>query len=192
LIGAHLGNFDMLRVIAREAGIPVNVIMYSVNAEMLNAAFEALDPECSVRVIDVDPSSMNTAFEIRSCIRRGEFVAILGDRAQLGGRTPRVSYANFLGRRAAFSEGPFLIAMALHLPVILTVALKAGPQRYDVFLESLASGEPVRREDRANAVQEQIERFASHLERYCLREPLQWFNFYNFWDAAKGETREPS
>ena len=189
LIGAHLGNFDMLRVIARDAGIPVNVIMYTGNAEMLNAAFESLDPECNVRVINVDPGSVNAAFEIRSCIGRGEFVAILGDRAQLGGRTARVGYANFLGRRAPFSQGPFLISMALRLPVILSVALKTGPHRYDVFLETLASGEAVRRADRAKVVQEQIELFAAHLERFCLREPLQWFNFYDFWD---GETRAQS
>ena len=86
-----------------------------------------------MRVIDVDPTSTRAAFEIRSCVSRGEFVAILGDRAQLGGRTSRVSYSSFLGRPAAFSQGPFLISMALKLPVILTVALKTGPRTYDVF-----------------------------------------------------------
>ena len=103
-----------------------------------------------------------------------------------------MSYANFLGRRAPFSEGPFLISMSLRLPVILTVALKTGPRHYDVFLESLSGGEPVRKADRAEVVQGQIELFASHLERYCLSEPLQWFNFYDFWDTAKGESREQS
>ena len=181
LVGAHLGSFDILRVIARESDIPVNVIMYTGNAEKVNAAFEALDPECNVRVIDIDPTSTRAAFEIRSCVSRGEFVAILGDRAPLGARRARVSYVNFLGRRAAFPQGPFLISAALRIPVILTVALKTGPDRYDVFLETLSTGERIAARDRERAVREQIQHFASRLEVHCQRAPLQWFNFYDFW-----------
>jgi predicted LPLAT superfamily acyltransferase len=192
LIGAHLGSFDILRLIARESEIPVNVIMYTGNAEKVNAAFAALDPDCNVRVIDVDPTSTKAAFEIRSCVSRGEFVAILGDRAQLGGRTPRVGYSHFLGRQAAFSQGPFLISMALNLPVILTVALKTGPRRYDVYLESIATGEKVARKDREAAVQERIDLFASKLEKYCLKAPLQWFNFYDFWATAGADASADS
>lgn len=185
LIGAHLGSFEILRLIAREADIPVNVIMYTGNAEKVNAALEALDPECKVRVIDIDPASARTAFDIRSCVSRGEFVAILADRVTVGGRTARISQANFLGRPAGFSQGPFLVAMALRLPMIFTVALKTGPYSYDVFFETLATGEPVRAVDRARVVQQRIELFASRLEEYCQRAPLQWFNFYDFWADAK-------
>lgn len=187
LVGAHIGSFDILRVIAREADIPVNVIMYTGNAEKVNAAFEALDPECNVRVIDIDPNSTRAAFEIRACVERGEFVAILGDRVQLGGRRPRVRYASFLGRRAAFSEGPFMISLTLRLPVILTVALKTGPRRYDVFLERLFDGEAIDRRARNRVVQQRIEVFASRLEDYCQRAPRQWFNFYDFWADADSE-----
>jgi predicted LPLAT superfamily acyltransferase len=191
LVGAHLGSFDILRLIAREANIPVNVIMYTGNAEKVNAAFEALDPECNVRVIDIDPTSTRAAFEIRSCVSRGEFVAILGDRAPLGGRAARVTHANFLGRRAAFSKGPFLVSMALRLPVILTIALKTAPHSYDIFLETLSTGEPVGVRDRERVVQHQVERFASRLEAYCQRAPYQWFNFYDFWAAAEGSDSKP-
>lgn len=186
LIGAHLGSFDVLRLIAENAGIPVNVIMYTGNAQMVNAAFEELDPACNVRVIELDPHSANTVFAVRSCIARGEFVAILGDRAQLGGRTPRVGYASFLGRRAPFPQGPLLIAQVLRLPVILTLAIRTGPYRYDAYLESISTGELVSAADRPAAIEAQIERFAALLERFCVRAPNQWFNFYNFWDGLEG------
>jgi predicted LPLAT superfamily acyltransferase len=198
LIGAHLGSFDILRVIAREANIPVNVLMYTGNAEKVNAAFEALDPECNVRVIDIDPTSTRAAFEIRSCVSRGEFVAILGDRAPLGSRRARVSRVNFLGRRAAFPQGPFLISAALRLPVILTVALKTAPNCYDVFLETLSTGEPVAARDRERVIRDQIQLYASRLEEFCQRAPLQWFNFYDFWaggnagDDAEGQSEPQS
>jgi len=180
LVGAHLGSFDVLRVIAREANIPVNVLMYTENAQRINEAFEALDPDCNVRVIDIGRTSTRTAFEIRRCVKRGEFVAVLADRVQPGGRN-RIAYASFLGDLAPFPEGPFLLPMVLGLPVVLTVALKTGPRSYEIFLDTLAEGDPVPAQERAKVLRERVQGFAARLEHYCKRAPLQWFNFYDFW-----------
>jgi predicted LPLAT superfamily acyltransferase len=182
LLGAHLGSFDMLRVIAREADIPVNVVMYVDNAQRINDAFKALDPKSGVRVISLDPNSAHTAFEIRECIARGEFVAVLADRARPGGRN-RVSRVRFLGEEAPFPQGPFLLPLMLGEPAILTVALKNGRRRYDVHLETISTGAPVPRRERAKALEEQVQRYATRLEHYCKQAPLQWYNFYDFWGA---------
>lgn len=180
LLGAHIGNFDMLRVIAREADIPVNVIMYVGNAQRINDVFKVLDPSSGVRIINMDPSSAQTAFEVRECIARGEFVAVLADRARPGGRN-RVTHVPFLGAEAPFPQGPMLLPMLLQLPVILTVALKRGRNHYDVYLETIATGEPVARSERAKVIDEQVRLYASRLEHYCKQAPLQWYNFYDFW-----------
>lgn len=180
LLGAHLGSFDVLRVISRDADVRVNVLMFTVNAERINQTLRALDPTCDVRVIEVDPHSVRSAFEVRRCVRRGEFVAVLADRSGPGGRHP-TSEASFLGERAHFPQGPFLLPMLLGLPTILSLALKTGPRRYDVFLETLAGGEAVPARERAKVLQERIETFASRLEHYCALAPYQWFNFYDFW-----------
>ena len=183
LVGAHLGNFDVLRVIARDADIPVNVLMYTANAERINDALEALDPGAKVRVIQIDPRSIRAGFEIRRCVERGEFVAVLGDRMRAGSREP-VCHARFLGGRAAFPQGPFRLAALLELPVVMTIAVKTGPRDYDIFLERLSDGGPLARSERAKAVTQQVERYASRLERYCLRYPMQWYNFYDFWSTG--------
>jgi len=180
LVGAHIGSFDVLRVIAREADIPINVLMYSVNAERINDAFKRLDPDSTVRIIDLDQTSMNTGLEIRRCIERGEFVAVLGDRMRPGSRD-RVSYASFLGESAAFPQGPFLMAHLLQMPVVLTIALRRGPRCYDIYLETIADGARISPRERPAVIQKQIELYASRLEHYCLKAPLQWFNFYDFW-----------
>jgi predicted LPLAT superfamily acyltransferase len=186
LVGAHLGSFDMLRVVAREADIPVNAVMYVDNAAQINEAFEALDPQSRVRVIGVEPNSAAALLEIRRCVARREFVAILADRVgpQASGR---LCHASFLGDSAPFPLTPFLLAALLEIPVILTLALKAGPGRYDVYLERLPDAHAATRRDREKQAAEQARLFASTLERHCLRAPLQWFNFYDFWaDAEHG------
>lgn len=186
LVGAHLGSFDVLRVIARDAGIRVNVLMYSSNAPRFNDTLRALDPTCDVRAIEIGPTSVGSAIEIRRCVERGEFVAVLGDRVPEGGRN-RISYASFLGERAPFSQGPFLLSMILGLPVILCLALKTGRRRYDIFLETLAEADPVPTKDRSKVSEERVQAFATRLEHYCARVPYQWFNFYDFWAETGGD-----
>ncbi len=120
MVGAHLGNFDMLRLVARENNIPVNVLMLATNAERINEAFEALDPECNIRVIDIGTASVGTALKIRRCVDRGEFVAVLADRTLPEGRD-RIVRANFFGEAAPFPEGPFRLSMATQLVAVLFV-----------------------------------------------------------------------
>jgi len=186
MIGAHLGNFDMLRLVARENDIPVNVLMLASNAVRINEAFERLDPECKVRVIDIGTPSASTALEIRRCVDRGEFVAVLADRMLPQSRN-RIAHASFLGESAPFPMGPFLLPMVMRRPTVLTIALKTGPNRYEVFMEELADGQPVPAAERSKVIQERIERFAARLEDFCIREPLQWFNFYDFWAETADE-----
>jgi predicted LPLAT superfamily acyltransferase len=189
LVGAHLGSFDMLRLVAREANVPVNVLMYVGNAERINEAFAVLDPKSNLRVIDLAADSVRTSFEIRRCVQRGEFVAVLADRVAPGDhkRSCRVS---LLGELATLPLGPFLIPLVLRIPAILTLALRSGPRRYDIYLETLSDGSPVPARERDKAVRERVERYASRLEHYCLRDPLQWFNFYDFWAAEDDSVRD--
>ncbi|MDJ0846893.1 MAG: lipid A biosynthesis acyltransferase [Myxococcota bacterium] len=182
LVGAHLGNFEVLRVIARDVGIRVNVLMFSGNAQKINETMRTLDPGADLHVIELDPGSVRSVFEIRRLAERGEFIAVLADRLPPGGRA-RVSMASFLGRPAPFPQGPFLLPLLLGLPVVLAVGLKTAPRRYEVFLETLAEASPVPVRDREKVLQERVETFASRLEHYCEQAPLQWYNFYDFWEA---------
>jgi predicted LPLAT superfamily acyltransferase len=188
LVGAHLGNFDVLRLIAREAKIPVNVLMYIDNAQRINEAFQKLDSKSMIRVINVGPNSARMAFQIRECVKRGEFVAVLSDR--VGPNTnKRVSRLEFLGKEAPFSEGPFFVAMLMELPVIFTIALKRGPRAYEIFMEEISDGKIDPEISRKEAVSKHMARFVSRLEHYCLSDPLQWFNFFDFWSGGENENR---
>lgn len=185
LVGAHLGSFDVLRVISRDAGVRVNVLMFTANAERINNLFRTLDPGSDVRLIPIDPTSVDSAFVLRRCLERDEFVAVLSDRVYPGGRS-RVASANFLGRPALFPQGPFLLAAVMGLPVVLSLAIKTGPYRYDVHLETLAEAGRLPAAERDKAVQERIEAFAAKVGQHCLTAPYQWFNFYDFWAEAEG------
>ena len=181
LLGAHLGSLDMLGFLSRQNDLRVTIVVFHGNARRVNAFLESMAPDVKVRMIDIDPGSVQAAFEIKACIDRGEFVAILADRVAPG-KGNRVVRTKFFGRPAAFPLGPFLLPVVLRCPVFLTGCVATGDARYKTFLRPL--GEALRvpaakRDERAQAL---LERYVELLESLCTRYPLQWFNFYEFWE----------
>ena len=182
LLGAHLGSFDMLRVLSDRQKFKVNVLMFSRHVAQVTSFFERLHPEGRLRVIQMDPGSVRSVFEVKACIDRGEFVGILGDRIAPG-EHGRVATASFLGRPARFPLGPFLLAGLLGCPVLLSLCLRTGDARYETVVKPLTQGEVVPHAEREKRARELLEAYARSLEEACCRAPLQWFNFYDFWDA---------
>jgi predicted LPLAT superfamily acyltransferase len=182
ILGAHLGSFDALRVLARRARMVVNVVMFTEHARMINSVFQALDRDASLRVIQLDPGSINSVFAIKACIERGEFVALLADRVGIGDEK-RTGPVEFLGDRVIFPHGPFFLASLLKCPLIFMVALRMGDGRYEAFAERFAEKVIVHGPEDLDALAGD---YAQRLERYCLMAPYQWFNFYDYWSDDPG------
>lgn len=186
VLGAHIGSFDALRVLAERGRIAVNVLMFTQHAQRINSLFSRLNPDADVRVINLYPPSVRSVLAIRDRVRRGEFVAILGDRVGIGDER-RVTRVPFLGKAASFPEGPFLLASALQCPVLLMVGLRRNATTYEVFTESLAERVSLPETSRAERLHELVEAYVRRLEAYCSRAPYQWFNFYDFWGEGAEE-----
>lgn len=182
LVGAHLGSFDLLRLVAAQHDVRVNVLMYTAHADRINAFFERLDPRSRLRVLPIDPSSASTALAVRHCVERGEFVGILADRLPPGGGG-RAAAADFLGRPAVFPTTAFEIAALLGCPLLLALCVRLGDARYQSIAEVLYEGGRVSRAERPELAQRLLERYVARLEAWCVRAPYQWFNFYDFWEA---------
>jgi predicted LPLAT superfamily acyltransferase len=180
LLGAHLGSFDALRALAGRWGVTVNILMSTGHAPRINRVLRELSPETTVRVIEVDPTSSRSVFEIKACLERGEFVALLGDRVGSAPRT-RVVEVDFLGGRAAFPPGPFVLASRLDCPILLMLGLRVRPGVYEIFVEPLADRVLLPRADRPARLHALVQAYAARLEAYCIMAPYQWFNFYDFW-----------
>jgi predicted LPLAT superfamily acyltransferase len=184
LLGAHVGSLDLMGLVARRYGLKVNVIAFHRNAERINAFLESLGAK-SVRLIELEPGSVQAAFEMRACIERGEFVVIMADRVPPGapGRSEPV---RFFGGDARFPIGPFLLAGVLGCPVYLAWCARTGDARYRTVLRPLAPAQRVRRPERAAWARELMGRYAERIEETCRHYPFQWFNFFDFWEEEAG------
>jgi predicted LPLAT superfamily acyltransferase len=95
----------------------------------------------------------------------------------------------FLGAAAPFPEGPYLLAAALGVPVLLFSAVRDGDGHYRIRIEPFAERVRFAGRDRDAVLQQECERFSRWLEARCLQEPYNWFNFYDFWSAAPAPTQ---
>jgi predicted LPLAT superfamily acyltransferase len=179
-IGSHLGNLEILRGLGTLGSrVKLNVLVHTKHADYFNRILKvagASDVEL-VQVTALDPT---TAFALRERLDRGEWVVITGDRVPVhGGRTVEV---DFLGGRAPLPIGPYIIAGLLQCPVHLLFCLRHGGRNHAYF-EPFAERIEWTRSTRDAVLAEAAQRFASRLEHYVRKAPLQWFNFYRFWQA---------
>lgn len=182
LIGAHLGNLELLRAVAtRERKVVVNAVVFTEHAVRFNAMLASAHEGFAINLLQVRSMGADTAILLRQKIEQGELVVIVGD------RTPpldngRVVMAQFLGHSAPFAQGPMVLAHLLECPVYLLFGLRRGRQ-LEVVLEAFARQVVLPRAGREEALGTWVQRYADRLGHYALQYPLQWFNFFDFWRA---------
>jgi len=182
LLGAHLGNFGMMRVLGEEHGRPIHVMMYRGHARRFNAVLREWAPTSDLRVIEYDPASPASILEIKKCMDRGELVGLLADRVPPGtAGNRRVLRTSFLGSDASLPQGPWIIGSLLECPVFFVCGLRTGKNRYRVMARRLAERIELPRAKREDHARVYMARYTAYLEELCLEQPFQWFNFYDFW-----------
>jgi predicted LPLAT superfamily acyltransferase len=179
-IGSHLGNMELCRALGeREGSFKVNAVVFHKNALMFQKLLKKNDSRVDLNLIHVEEIGIDTAIRLRQKVDAGEVVVIVGDRTSVGS-IGRIRYTNFLGVPAPFSEGPFILASLLECPVYLLFCIKQDG-RYNVHLEYFADSLKFPRSQRSEMLAEKIQEYADRLAYYCIKAPLQWFNFYDFW-----------
>jgi predicted LPLAT superfamily acyltransferase len=191
LICCHLGNLELCRVLSKQMpGLKLTVLTHTKHAARFNRLLAQLDPESQLNLMEVTELSPATAMLLSAKIAQGEFVAIAGDRIPVS-RNPRIALARFLGATAPFPVGPYILASLLHCPTYLMFSMRTGHTseiHFELFRESIR----LPRQRRDEALARLVAVYAGRLEHFCLRAPLQWFNFYDFWHLPALDTPDAS
>lgn len=180
LIGAHMGSFEVLRAIGRkQPGLRVAMVMYEENARKINAALSAINPKALKDIIAL--GHIDSMIQVHDLLAQGTVVGMLGDRS-LGNDDTRP--VDFLGDQAELPLGPFRVAAIMKRPVLFMTGLYRGGNRYDIHFETLADFSAVAPRGRTVAVEAAMRRYAGLMEQHCHSAPYNWFNFFDFWQAA--------
>ena len=167
-VTAHIGNWDLAgRLLATQSARRTHVVV---------APEEVPGLERWVRrqgdgVRFVPRTHPGIGVELLAALRRGEVVALQGDRA-LGtrGDVP----LPFFGRPAPFPLGPFVLARAAAVPVLPAFCVLDQNYRYTMWVAAPITVERGQEEDAARA-------WVRVLEDVVREHPTQWFNFFDVW-----------
>jgi predicted LPLAT superfamily acyltransferase len=179
LIGAHVGSFDALRVLAlQRPETPVRPVIDLEQNPTVSLMLNALNPAIARNIINARQDGTTTALAIHEALQQQALVTLLADRARPGNRMVTV---DLLGAPAALPTATWLLAASLRVPVVLCFGLYRGGRRYDLHFEAFSDGIAIPRASRAAAVTDLVQRFADRLSHYVRKAPYNWFNFYDLW-----------
>lgn len=182
----HSGNSDLgATALAMHADpsvhTPVNVVQYTHPGDPYPILVQRLAGEHAPRIISLNEEGTMAGLEAVHALRRGEIVALKGDRP-VDGHRARVP---FLGGTIEIPTGPFLLAATSRAPLFLLACFKTGPSSYTVYSSPAWRLRFTSRSERQADLQRWAEDFASHLEGWMRQYPLQWYNFYDPWEEAE-------
>jgi lauroyl/myristoyl acyltransferase len=170
---AHVGNWELAgRLLAGRTGRPTHVVVADGEAR----ALEPWVRRNGGGVRFVPRARPTVSLQLHAALRRGEVVAVQGDRA-LGTRGDVL--VPFFGAPAPFPVGPFVLARAVGVPVVPAFCVLGPGHRYTVHVAEPLSVSRGAEEDAAG-------RWVAVLERVVRERPTQWFNFFDVWSPVRG------
>lgn len=189
LVGAHLGCWELGGHFLSRLDVPVNVVMIDRESASIQSLLNSVGERKRerLRILTSDDNPLRSV-PILAALRRGEIVALLGDRS-FGGADVEVS---FLGGTVRLPVGAYRLAAASGAPVfqVFVIREKLGCYRFVAFPpESVSRGEIRSDQD---LVQTRVRQYAARLETFVRQYPFQWANFFPYWQQTSKASSRPT
>jgi KDO2-lipid IV(A) lauroyltransferase len=179
LVTAHLGSWEVgamlpataverpVHVVREAEGDPqaqeyVSELMRRQQGAAPHITHFAEDPQLGMLLLDA--------------LRRGEIVALQGDRPRAGGKSATVT---LFGRPFPLPLGPAALARAAGVPLVPVFVFRGGRRRFSCQIRP-----PIRvaaTADRDADLRQCLQSLAAELERAITHRPYQWFCFRRLW-----------
>ena len=175
IAGSHVGSMEMAGYMLGLKDKPINAVVFGGEAASLQAKRAQSLSEGGIKMIPVS-TDMSHLFTIKAALDEGEIVSMPCDR--LFGST-KYFEKEFLGAPARFPVGAFMLSAQLGKTMVALFNVKDG-DTYKVFVRPIETS----REGKTSRqiASELAGVYAKELEDIVRKYPLQWFNFYEFWD----------
>lgn len=171
VVTGHLGNWELLPIVADRAHIPLHFVYRPLDFTPLNLFFENLRARFGARLIPTSHAMIRIA---RALKQRG-VVAILMDQSVdwYDG-----VWVDFFGRRTCTSKGMALIALKSRSPVVPVFLYRKASNFRAVFgpeIPLVSSG------DKIKDVETNTLNYSKAIEHGIRRHPEQWFWVHRRW-----------
>lgn len=175
-LSAHFGNYEIAgyTLVADKKNFNALVFFGEKESVMKNRA--QIFSSKNINMIAIRPD-MAHVFKIIEALNNGETISMPADR--IYGSEKKLTL-DFLGGKADFPYGPFSIATMQGMDAIAVNVVKTGLKKYKIIVTALPY-------DKNSSRREQIAQlsraYVDELQRLVKEYPLQWYNYYEFWNA---------
>lgn len=173
LISAHVGNFEIAEHFfgELEENASISILTRDSEDSAIKAYLGGVTKKSSIKLIFIK-DDLSHIFEINAALARNELVCITGDRYIKGSK---YLTEDLLNQVAKFPAGPFLLASRLKVPVLFVYVMKETNTHYHLFTRKAQA----KHRDAQALLKEYTDSVTWMLGKY----PLQWFNYFDFWDV---------
>jgi predicted LPLAT superfamily acyltransferase len=176
---SHFGSFEVMRVGAvQRHDLPLRIVLDVNIGRRFMAMLAELNPEVAAGIIDSSNRGVDLVLKVREALDARSIVGLMVDRARAGDRKVTV---NFLGGTAEFPVGPWLLAAALKVPVMLVFGVWRGGDRYEAHVQLLSEKIELPRSNREAELTRLVQEYADRLATQVRGAPYNWLNFFDFW-----------
>lgn len=178
MIGAHVGNWEIGTPFFDRYGKKINIVMYDAEHERIKAILKKNSLTKNFKIIPVNEDNLTHVFKIADALSNKEYVCFQGDRFL---NSEKLLTCTFMGWKASFPAGPFLLASRMKTPVVFYFATRERRKRYRFHFTLMQKNLRI---DGISPQQAVLEQYVNTLEKTLKKYPEQWFNYYRFWEDA--------
>lgn len=174
LMSSHIGNWEIAGNLLKKLDTKVHIIMFDGEHEKIKQYMTGVTGERRVNVIIIK-EDLSHIYEISEAFARNELVCMHADRFLEGNKTME---AEFLGEKALFPIGPFVLATTFKVPISFVFAMKEGWKHYHLFATPIKE---YSLQGRNQMMRQMLNDYVGEMEKKVKQYPIQWYNYYNFW-----------
>jgi predicted LPLAT superfamily acyltransferase len=168
LLSAHIGNWEIAGHLLQRLDTRINIVMYDGEEQQIREYLEGITGERKAKIILIK-DDLSHIYAISEAFKNNELVCIHADRFLQGNKTVA---GTLLGKSARFPLGPFLLATSFKTPISFVFAMKETSLNYHFY-----ATESRVYEDREKLLVD----FIGEMEKTLKKYPVQWYNYYDFW-----------
>lgn len=173
LISAHVGNFEIAEYFFAEIDFDCQINLVTTDREhtIIKEYLESISEKKSSIKFIIVKDDMSHIFDINNALSNNELICFTGDRYFEG---TKFIEGSLLNETAKFPAGPFLIGSRLNVPVVFVYVMKEPKLHYHLYAR--------RAYFKQRNSQDLLNEYTKSVEGILEKYPLQWFNYFDFWD----------
>jgi lauroyl/myristoyl acyltransferase len=169
----HMGHWELGARVMSEWGWPVTAVYQPYQ----NERFKRVIEKRRAPKVNFIPVGGQAASGVRTALKRGDVVAMLGDHPFGEEGTP----VQLLGKTVLWPKGPILLAVKEMVPIIIAVIIRKKDGTYEAIV-----GDPlIPKEKTRSEVQRLVQAVADKFGNFATDHLDQWYRFRKFEFVSK-------